>query len=110
MDMKSTLFKDSTFDGIWTCASFMHIPKRQAGECLSEFGRIIAPGGLLYVTVMEGEKERIWGGRLFSDYQESELVSILENSGFHPVETFFNHCRNNPKFKRWINVFARAKE
>jgi len=49
MDMRDLKFGDEEFDGIWSCASFLHIPKREALETLREFRRVLKPGGLLYL-------------------------------------------------------------
>jgi ubiquinone/menaquinone biosynthesis C-methylase UbiE len=58
MDMRRLGFSSHSFEGLWVCASFLHIPKTQARPTLREFYRILKPGGVLYVSVKEGEGER----------------------------------------------------
>jgi SAM-dependent methyltransferase len=96
------------FDGIWACASFLHIPKEDASSTLQGFRRILKNGGLLYVSVLEGdfdgmrtnEKMR-WPERHFSDYMEKDLLELMRRSGFtiitlrrkkYSKDTSFLHC------------------
>ena len=55
-DMRHLPFRKGSFQGLWVCASLLHIPKQQAGEVLVELGRIVYPGHI-YLAVKRGEGE-----------------------------------------------------
>ena len=109
MDMRDLKFGDEEFDGIWSCASFLHIPKREALKTLKEFRRVLKPGGLLYLGVKKGEGERMvekehykGGKKFFAFYTEKELKDMLKKVGFKVEEVVIEKKRDT-----WINVFAR---
>jgi SAM-dependent methyltransferase len=47
------------FDGIWACASLLHIPKGEMIDVLPRFIQALKPGGIFYISLKEGEGERI---------------------------------------------------
>ena len=55
MDMRNLDFAENTFDGIWACASFLHIPKEDAKNTLLGLWRTVF-GLMLAEKQMETEK------------------------------------------------------
>ena len=44
-------FKSSTrYDGIWACASLLHVPQKELQDVVGRLVRAIVPGGVLYVS------------------------------------------------------------
>lgn len=75
-------FQDMTFqeefDGIWACASLLHVPKSEIHDVLRRFIRALKPGGIFYISLKEGEGERIADdGRFFSDYTQQTFRLLL---------------------------------
>ena len=58
MDMRNLDFPENTFDGIWACASFLHVPKEDAKNTLLGFRKILKPTGLIYLSVKQGNEEK----------------------------------------------------
>src|SRR5262245_32105013 len=54
-DMRDLPVPNGLLDGLWVCASFLHIPKRDGPVVLCEFHRVLRPGGVLYIGVKEGD-------------------------------------------------------
>ena len=83
MDMRELAFRQQYFDGIWTCASLLHIPKIDVPSVLNGFNRVLKDDGLLYVSVKEGSGEQwieegpIKSPRYFSHYFLDE-ISLLD--------------------------------
>ncbi len=69
------------FDGIWASASLLHVPKDEMPDVMPRFVQALKPGGILYLSLKEGEGDRIADdGRFFSNYSVSsfrELVATL---------------------------------
>jgi ubiquinone/menaquinone biosynthesis C-methylase UbiE len=108
-DMRQLPVRDAALDGIWACASFLHIPKRAALDVLREFHRALRPGGALYIGVKRGTSER-WvehsGGRqrFFAFYQENELDLLLASAGFAICEGWIGDDMLGRE--PWINRLA----
>ncbi|MDD5417716.1 MAG: class I SAM-dependent methyltransferase [Candidatus Nanoarchaeia archaeon] len=109
MDMRNLLFSADIFDGIWACASFLHIPKQESYDVLSQFYRVLKSDGVLFLCVKEGDSEgfvssKSYGGceRYFSYYSLYELEKLLNNSGFEIFEAV--------KTKSFINTYSRVKK
>ena len=103
MDMRRMLFEDEMFDGIWSCASFLHIPKSESMQTLQEFRRVLKPKGLLYISVREGTGENVNDGKFYSNYQKDEFESLLEKSGFHVLDLYVS---KDERGINWMSTFA----
>lgn len=93
MDMCLLGLRDACFDGVWCCASLLHVPKSMALGALQGFRRVLKPGGMLAVVVQEGAGEA-WEdsyvdgvSRFFARYRADELERILGRAGFGTIET-----------------------
>ena len=65
------------FDGIWACASLLHVPMAELPEVFKRLARALRPEGLLYVSFKHGRGERERGGRWFTDLDEVGLAELL---------------------------------
>jgi ubiquinone/menaquinone biosynthesis C-methylase UbiE len=109
-DMRALPAREGALDGLWVSASFLHIPKRDAPAVLAEFGRVLRPGGVIYVGVKQGLGER-WVAtetgheRFFAFYQEDELDRLLAAHGFTIVEGWVEPDSRG-RLEDWINRLA----
>ena len=101
---------ERAFDGIWACASLVHIPKSDIYNVLSRFTRALKSGGILYVSLKEGEGERVASdGRFFSDYTAHDFRAILgrflelREIAFWKTEEVRSHTHRQP----WLNFLLR---
>jgi SAM-dependent methyltransferase len=111
-DMRALPLPDGVLDGLWVCASFLHIPKHEGPAVLREFCRALRPGGVLYIGVKEGHGER-WvehsagGQRFFAFYQTDELDDLLRVHGFEVAHSWLS-ADSLGRPERWINRIATA--
>ena len=108
MDMRNLNFPENTFDGIWACASFLHIPKIEARDTLLGFKKVLKPGGLIYLSVKQGNGERFVKkkeyknkAKFFAFYNKNELKNLVKSCGFQIIKLSIDRKRNT-----WVNVFA----
>ena len=60
---------EEDFDGVWACASLLHVAKSEMKDVMQRLVRALKPGGILYFSFIEGNTERYSaGGRFFNDY------------------------------------------
>ena len=78
--VRCLLFSDldyvEEFDGIWACASLLHVPKDKFDGVMRKVERALKPQGVLYASFKYGEGERSVDGRYFSYYSEQDLDSL----------------------------------
>jgi ubiquinone/menaquinone biosynthesis C-methylase UbiE len=86
-DMRQLPLSSASCDALWVCASFLHIPKRDAKVVLREFRRVLRPNGLMYIGVKQGQGEK-WVthenglARFFVFYSPNEFDQLLGGAGF----------------------------
>ncbi|EIM31451.1 DNA/RNA helicase, superfamily II [Leptothrix ochracea L12] len=96
------------FDGIWCCASLLHVAQADVPEVLTRLWRALRPGGALYVSFKHGQGERVHHGRHFTDADEPTL-----RAWFAPLpealepEIWLTDDRRPDRFERWTNALLR---
>lgn len=68
---------DSEFDGIWACASLLHVPKADIKEVLYKIINSLKNDGVLFASFKYGNNEIIRDNRLFNSYDEDGLQDLL---------------------------------
>jgi SAM-dependent methyltransferase len=109
-DMRVLPLRTGSLNGIWCQAALLHIPHRYAHQVLSEFARTVRPGGLLHISVGDGDGERYEvaenygsdGRRWFAYYREDGLRERLSAAGFEVFDVArWEH------YRPWLRVRAR---
>lgn len=98
MDMTSIDLPPNSFDGIYSFASFIHVPRAKSSKVLSDFYSLLRDDGVLFMSLIKSSKvsEYViedWAGRsnnpvLFTCYNEDEIKSALSDVGFREIEFF----------------------
>lgn len=93
------------FDGIWACASLLHVPLAELPDALGRLARALRPGGILYASFKHGHGEREHGGRRFTDLDEAGLAELLQQvPQLAPLETWITADRRaDREHERWLN-------
>lgn len=113
MDMRNINFPVNSFDGIWSIASLLHIPKLEIKDTIIKFREVLKTNGIVYISVKLGEGERFvkkdrYKGleKFFAFYTESEISDLLKDYGFEIIKLSLYKV---PKQDTWIDVFAIKK-
>jgi ubiquinone/menaquinone biosynthesis C-methylase UbiE len=106
-DLLRLKLKRHSFDGIWCCASLLHIKKTAAPRIISSFQRILKSGGVLFMSLKMGCGERIimypdGSRRFFSFYDAKELENIV-GAKFRIVKMYAD---TDDDGDTWLSVFA----
>lgn len=110
-DVHHMRFEDITFleefDGIWACASLLHVPKKMLSSIFHKFALALKKDGTLYVSFKYGDSERKSDdGREFTDLNETGLTQLLLKEPLLSLcETWITHdCRPGRASEKWLNA------
>jgi 2-polyprenyl-3-methyl-5-hydroxy-6-metoxy-1,4-benzoquinol methylase len=99
------------FDGIWTCASLLHVPWPELPEVLRRLAIALKPGGILYASFKHGQGEREHQGRRFTDLDEVGLAYLLQAAPYFTIlETWVTADRRPERAgEQWFNLLLKAQ-
>ncbi|MCH5250680.1 MAG: class I SAM-dependent methyltransferase [Lachnospiraceae bacterium] len=96
---------ENVYDGIWACASLLHVPKESMGEVLYRLKLALKDGGILYASFKYGDGEKIVNERLFNYFNEQSLRMLMRENGFEVLELFVTQdVREGRSEEKWLNV------
>jgi len=98
-----------TYDGIWACASILHLPKNELLSVLKKIAGALKAQGVLYTSFKYGEFEGMRDGRFYTDFTEETFREfILAIPELHVFSIWLTgDVRPGRKEERWINILAR---
>lgn len=98
------------FDGVWACASLLHVPPAELADAVHRLARALTPNGTLYASFKYGHGEREHNGRSFTDLDEQGLEHLLSRvDGLAEVDTWITVDRRPDRAdERWLNTLLRA--
>ena len=95
------------FDGIWTCASLLHVPECSFPDVAGRLAVALRPGGAWYMSFKSGSGQRMAGGRLFVDHTEASLRDALKSVPVRIADVWISpDVRPGREAERWLNVVA----
>ena len=105
MPFADIVFADQ-FDGIWACASLLHVSETELEYILVRFHRALRDGGVLYASWKYGEAERQDGERFYCDMTEEKLRRVLAREGlFDCLECWVaEDALPSGREQKWLNV------
>lgn len=79
-------FPNEKFDGFWTAATLLHIPKSRIDEALQSIKNVLKDDAVGFISLKEGEREEIVdqyeGKRFFAFYSMEEFEEVLKRNNF----------------------------
>lgn len=92
------------FDGIWACASLLHVSGRDLDAAVARLVRALRPGGALFASFKLGEAERLARGRTFTDLNEASLRERLCAAGLVNLDIWTEaDVRPGRATERWVS-------
>lgn len=109
LPVKQMRFEDITeverYDGIWCCASLLHVPLAELPGVMAQLAKALKPGGVWYLSFKYGSGEREKDGRRFTDMDEAGFAEVLsELSGIEVMECWQTHDQRPERDDSWINL------
>lgn len=98
------------YDGIWCCASLLHVPKEELPAVFINLQNALKPNGVLYVSFKYGTTERVDNGREFTDLNENALSDLIDAC---PKLSLIKHWKSadqrpDREHEIWLNALIKA--
>ncbi len=101
---------ENKFDGIWACASLLHVSREDMSDALARLKRALKSSGILYASFKYGRGERLSNGRLFYELDEESAQMLFVDAGFDICELFTTEDVMEDRLgEKWINVIAKNR-
>ena len=119
MSLYRLKYPPQSFDGFWASASLLHIPKRNIGMVLQEIRQVLKPSGVGFITLKEGNGEKMISGSLEGDerfyafYREEEFARLLYENQFNVISSSREIREDNTSSQNltsWLVYFVRASK
>jgi SAM-dependent methyltransferase len=112
LDVKKKYFQEvndkEIYDAIWTCASLLHVPKKNIEEVLQKFTEALKVEGIWYMSFKYGDTEREKDNRLFNDYTEESLKHLIFNyPQLSILELWLTDDGRADRDDKWINIIVK---
>jgi len=115
IDVKQMLFQDfaaiNEYDGIWACASILHLQKDDLILVLHKMATALKNTGVIYASFKYGTFFGERQGRYFTDFNEERLTEILALVPELQYREFWisSDVRPDRSDEKWLNVILSRK-
>lgn len=96
------------YDGIWACASLLHVEKMYISDLLMKLQKALVSNGAFYMSFKYGEFAGERDDRYFVDLNEEEFCKIYERlDGYLKVDEWCSEDVRRGKNVKWLNEIIR---
>ncbi|PID39636.1 MAG: SAM-dependent methyltransferase [Proteobacteria bacterium] len=103
---------EDRFDGVWACASLIHVPMADMQDVLARISRSMKVGGVLYASFTHGTGEHIRDGRSVIDLDEKGFDDLIKPHAELAVIRSWKTEDLLPdrQKEKWLNVLVRKSK
>ncbi len=107
--MFNELDEFDTYDGIWACASILHLPKIELRDVLMKMIRATKYGGYIYASFRYGDFEGYIDERYFTYFTEESFEEFISDIGeIKIVDKWVSEdVRPDRREMKWLNLILR---
>ena len=104
------IYCQQAFDGIWACASVLHVAKTEMADTINKLSNALKEQGVLYLSYKYGDSEEERDGRHFSNYTEESFTQLLDKCPSMQVLEIWKteDARPGRQDEFWLNVLLRG--
>lgn len=98
-----------TFDGIWACASLLHLPKEDIQSVIEKLAEHLTEAGCFYLSFKYGTFSGERNGRYFTDMTEKTFGEMIKDiPSVEIIDQFLTtDARPGRSDEKWLNVFLK---
>ena len=99
------------YDGIWACASILHVSKAELPLILQKMTQALKTNGLIYTSFKYGDGEGVRNGRYFSDFTEETAKALIRETKGLQIEKMWTSSDRRPgrEEEQWLNILLRKQ-
>ena len=99
------------YDGVWACASLLHLPKNELPKVFSKIIEALKEEGIFYSSFKYGSFEGYRNGRYFTDFTESSMNELLEQfPELKCIESWISSdVRPGRMEQKWLNIIVQKQ-
>ncbi|MCI7221122.1 MAG: class I SAM-dependent methyltransferase [Erysipelotrichaceae bacterium] len=115
INVKCLLFNEldeiDKYDGIWACASILHLDKDDLIDVFHRIARALKDNGILYTSFKYSEFEGMRNGRYFTDFTIESFNEFQTNIPEFVIEKkcITSDVRVGREDEKWLNLIMRKK-
>lgn len=100
---------EEVFDGVWACASLLHVTSEEIDCVLDKVIDSLNPDGILYMSFKYGDFRGVKEGRYYQYYTTRTLKELIgKHEKLEIIDIFkTDDIRTDREGEKWINIFAR---
>jgi hypothetical protein len=105
----SDLDFSEVFDGVWACASLLHVKTNEIDDILVKIIESLKSGGILYMSFKHGTFSGIRNGRYFAYYNTKSLKELIgRHKELEIIELWKSpDVRSDREEELWLNVIVK---
>ena len=115
INVKCLLFNEldeiDKYDGIWACASILHLDRDDLIDVFHRIARSLKDNGILYTSFKYSEFEGMRNGRYFTDFTIESFNEFQTNIPEFIIEKKWitRDVRAGREDEKWLNLIMRKK-
>ena len=110
VDLLQSYSSATKFDGVWACASLLHVPLNELPGVFSSLAGMLKAGGVFYCSFKYGEGEVARNGRLFTDLNEQGIAELIQGLALRIKKQWITaDLREGREDEKWLNVLLRKE-
>lgn len=100
------LDEQEKYDGIWACASILHLSKEELSVVLDKMIAALKKNGIIYTSFKYGDFEGERNGRYFIDFTVESFKEFIENVADVEIVEYWitGDVRQGRGEERWLNI------
>lgn len=104
-DFKSNI----KFDGVWACASLLHLPYEELKKVMKNISTMIKLEGYFYLSFKYGDFEGERNGRYFTDMTEEKFKELIKDmKEYKLIEKHITEdVRASRENEKWLNIILK---
>ena len=116
INAKQMFFSDldavEEYDGIWACASILHLPSSELKAVFWKMIKALKNDGIIYASFKYGEYEGMRNSRYFTDFTETSFEKyIADIANVKTVETWITgDVRPGRGDEKWLNLILQKAD
>lgn len=97
------------YDGIWACASILHLPWSELADVMRRMQAALKANGIIYTSFKYGTFSGERNGRYFTDMTEARFAGFIEEfDGLQIEEQWISaDVRTGRGEEQWLNIILR---